>query len=186
MARIEELRNGLNATVTRRQFLTRSLALGVGGVGMLAALSACGSSSKATSTVAAVLAPTATSSTGGTTVSPTSMPSGSAVTSPSAGAGHTVQMTDALKFDPATLTVSVGDTVTWENTSSMAHTTTCDKTKASNPSDVIQPDGGDTWDSGLLNAGQSYSHTFKVAGDYQYVCLPHEVAGMIGKVTVSM
>jgi plastocyanin len=168
----------LGTRLDRRQLLKRTLALGVGGAS-LALLGACGSSSKATSTVASV-AKTPTTGAGSAT-SPTT--GGGA--SPAAGGTHTVQMTDSLKFDPAELTVKVGDTVTWDNTSSMAHTTTCDPSKALKASDVVQPDGGDTWDSGTLNAGQTYSHTFKVAGEYQYVCLPHEAAGMIGKITVT-
>lgn len=39
---------------------------------------------------------------------------------------HTVSMTNALTFSPATLTINVGDTVKWLNTSGMVHTATSD------------------------------------------------------------
>ena len=162
--------------MTRRGLLKRSLALGLSVPALGILLAACGSSaSKATSTSTGAGA-ASTTSTGGAT--------GSATVGGAKGAAHAVKMLDQLKFDPVDMTVKVGDTVTWTNTGSVPHTTTCDPSKALDKSHIKQPDGGDTWDSGLLNSGQTYSHTFKVAGDYQYVCLPHEAANMIGKITV--
>ena len=46
------------------------------------------------------------------------------------------------------------------------------------------PVGAEPFDSGNIDAGGSYSYTFNVPGTYQYVCLPHELAGMIGVVVV--
>jgi plastocyanin len=164
----------LEGSVTRRQVLKRSVALGLSVPVVGALLAACGSSDKkATNTASSAGAPTATTSAGGAAGSPAA-----------GGAAKMVDMKDDFKFDPASLTVKVGDTVTWMNAGAMPHTSTCDPSKAANKSDIKQPDGGDTWDSGMLNGGQSYSHTFKVAGDYQYVCTPHESLGMIGTITV--
>ncbi len=64
----------------------------------------------------------------------------------------------AVPFSPASLTVSVGDTVTWLNTDSMTHTVTSDT---------------GAFDSGLLSPGDRWSYTFTQAGTYAYHCTPH-------------
>lgn len=57
------------------------------------------------------------------------------------------------------LTISVGTTVTWTNDdSNMLHT-------------VTDVDG--TFDSGFLEAGESWSFTFTDPGEYEYFCQPH-------------
>jgi plastocyanin len=70
-------------------------------------------------------------------------------------------------FTPATVTINVGDTVTWRNNSQMPHTSTSND---------------DVWDSGNLAPGQSFSFTFKEAGTFGYYCAYHE--GQVGKVIV--
>ena len=95
-------------------------------------------------------------------------------------------MNDQLKFVPDQLTISVGDTVTWRVVGFVPHTSTCDPSKAMNPDEHVKlPSGAEPWDSGNLNQGQEFSHTFTVAGEYTYFCIPHEAAGMIGHITVS-
>ena len=59
-------------------------------------------------------------------------------------------------FTPQTLTVRVGQTVTWTNTGQQVHTAT------SNPGYY------NAFDSGGLGNGQSYSFTFTQAGSYGY------------------
>jgi LPXTG-motif cell wall-anchored protein len=61
-------------------------------------------------------------------------------------------------YSPATITVNVGDTVTWTNSGHQPHTAT-----ASNGS----------FDTGTLNHGQSGSHTFTTAGTFAYICSIH-------------
>ncbi len=61
-------------------------------------------------------------------------------------------------FNPATTTIHVGDTITWTNTGSQPHTAT-----ANNHS----------FDTGILNKGQSASHTFTQAGTFSYYCTVH-------------
>jgi plastocyanin len=63
-----------------------------------------------------------------------------------------------FKFTPATLTIHVGDTVTWTNNGPTDHTAT-----ASNGS----------FDTGDLKKGQSASHTFTTAGTVAYICTLH-------------
>jgi plastocyanin len=94
-------------------------------------------------------------------------------------------MTDALKFEPATLTVARGATVTWRNTSQLVHTVTDDPSKAANQADAQLPSGVEAWDSGDVNPGQTFTHTFAVPGTYKYFCQPHETAGMVGTVVVT-
>jgi plastocyanin len=105
--------------------------------------------------------------------------------SPAIAAQTTVQTTDALKFDPATLTVAKGTTVTWRNTSQIGHTVTADPSKAETASDAVLPSGVQPWDAGTLNPGSSVSHTFDVPGTYKYFCQPHEAAGMLGTIVVT-
>jgi plastocyanin len=59
-----------------------------------------------------------------------------------------------------------------------------DPAKAQKPEHSALPQGAPAWDSGLLRAGQAWTHTFDVAGDYTYFCIPHESMGMIGTITV--
>jgi plastocyanin len=70
-------------------------------------------------------------------------------------------------FSPKSITISVGDTVRWDNKSSAAegHTVT-----------------GDGLDSGTLKKGDSYSFKFKKAGTFKYDCAIHP--DMKGSVTV--
>lgn len=62
-------------------------------------------------------------------------------------------------FSPSTLTVKVGDTVTWTNMDSVGHTVTSDS--------------GSELASSTLSNGGSYSHTFTSAGTFSYHCRPH-------------
>lgn len=100
----------------------------------------------------------------------------------------TVTMTTQLRFEPATVTIRRGDTVTWVNASPIPHTTTGDPAKnpvkRTRPELAKLPPGAQGWDSGLLNQGQSFSRTFTVAGEYHYFCIPHVLSGMLGTVIV--
>ena len=92
-----------------------------------------------------------------------------------ARADQTVQVGPDLTFSPATVTVSPGETVTWQFQA--LHTTTSDSQS-----------GPETWDSGVLTSGQSFSHTFSTPGSYPYYCAIHSVPGgtmMNGVVMVS-
>jgi plastocyanin len=73
----------------------------------------------------------------------------------------------AWAFDPATITVAKGTTVTWMNMDSASHT-------------VVAT--GMTFRSGNLNNGQSFAHTFNEIGTFEYKCGIHP--GMSGKVKV--
>lgn len=84
-------------------------------------------------------------------------------------------------FDPATITVAPGDTVTWTVTASIgeAHSVTSGKQGESN--------AGSVFDSGvdaLQNDGQTYQRTFDQAGTFDYYCIVHP-AEMTGQVIVA-
>lgn len=93
-----------------------------------------------------------------------------------------------LRFDPSDLTIKVGQTVTWKNDSQMPHTATCDPAQnpiaKSHPEYIQLPAGAEPWGSEMLQPGDSYSHTFTVAGEYKYICIPHVMSGMRGTITV--
>ena len=62
-------------------------------------------------------------------------------------------------FEPTSITVSVGDTVTWTNTGSNPHTVTSDE--------------AGVWDSGTLDSGATFTFTFEEAGTVTYHCEIH-------------
>lgn len=146
----------------RRQLL-RLAGLGALSAAGVALLSACGSSGGGSGKAGGA---NPTSATGG-------------------GAAATVTMTDQLKFEPADLTIAKGTTVTWKNSGQLPHTATDDPGKAIDKAHAALPSGAQPWDSGNVNVGQSWSHTFDVPGKYAYFCIPHEAAGMIGTITVT-
>ncbi len=115
-------------------------------------------------------------------------PTATAVPAPAAPPRATmavVQMTDQFKFSPSTLTISRGTIVEWKDAGAQPHTITCDPAKAMKKSDVAYPSGAQPFDSGSIMGGQSFKHTFTVAGEYRYICVPHEMMGMIGTVIVT-
>ena len=95
-----------------------------------------------------------------------------------------VEMTDELKYVPQTLTIKVGDTVTWRNTGKTRHTVTDDPMKARKKESARLPDGVQLWDAGYISRGQSWSRKFDVPGQYTYFCIPHELAGMVATIVV--
>jgi plastocyanin len=46
------------------------------------------------------------------------------------------------------------------------------------------PEGAEPWDSKYLLPEESFSVTLTVPGVYDYYCLPHEHAGMVGRIVV--
>ncbi|TBR20647.1 MAG: hypothetical protein EPO63_09520 [Candidatus Nitrosotenuis sp.] len=75
-------------------------------------------------------------------------------------------------FNPDTVTATEGNTVTWTNTDTAAHTITSGKDATF--------DG--TFDSSLLAVGKTFSFKFESAGEYPYYCAVHP--WMTGKVIV--
>ncbi len=114
------------------------------------ALAACGSSASSATTT-------------------TGVPTTGGVTTTGGGSGNTTVNVDMVNraFDPQTVTVKVGDTVTWTNQDSLQH-------------NVVAGNG--EFKSGLFGKGGTFSFTFTAAGTYPYTCTVH--AGMNGTVIV--
>jgi len=83
------------------------------------------------------------------------------------GGGAEVKM-EGIEFNPAEVSVSKGDTVTWVNEDSVGHDVTGDSFKSGDP--------------GGLQNGDTFKFTFKKAGTFDYVCTVHP--GMDGSVVV--
>jgi plastocyanin len=88
-------------------------------------------------------------------------------------------------FDPVGLLVQPGATVRWVMDSpGNPHTTTAYHPKNAKHSLRI-PEHATPWDSGfLVTPGQHFDVTFREPGVYDYFCLPHEAAGMVGRLIV--
>ena len=69
-------------------------------------------------------------------------------------------------FQPATVTIQVGDTVTWTNLDGAAHTAT--------------DTGPQALFDGVMDNGESFSYTFTQAGTFNYFCTFHpEMTGTV-------
>ena len=64
----------------------------------------------------------------------------------------------AMKFTQERIEVAAGTTVRWTNNDQLQHSVTAN-------------DG--SWDSGLINPGGSWTHTFTQPGEYSFHCTPH-------------
>ncbi|MEF8800066.1 MAG: plastocyanin/azurin family copper-binding protein [Halolamina sp.] len=106
---------------------------------------------------------------------------------------HDVGMSPA-SFNPVEITVSVGEELVWENTSSRTHTVTAYEKGIPNEAEFFASGGYESeevarraWNESLgggIGAGDRFSHTFEAAGTYQYFCIPHEQGGMRGTIVV--
>jgi len=63
-----------------------------------------------------------------------------------------------MAFSPNRIAIAAGKTVTWTNNDQLVHT-------------ISANDG--SWDSGPIEPGKTWSHTFAAAGDYAFHCTPH-------------
>lgn len=77
-------------------------------------------------------------------------------------------------FIPNPITINAGDTVSWENDDTAAHTVTSGQPASG-------PDGN--FDSSLLMAGKSFEVAFDDSGSYDYFCMVHP--WMVGQVQVN-
>ena len=92
------------------------------------------------------------------------------------GAQTTVTLSSSFEFTPADITISVGETVEWNNTSG---------THNVNGSLATYPNNPEGFFSGIAAAAPwTFSHTFNTPGFYNYQCDPHVGLGMTGTITV--
>jgi plastocyanin len=72
-----------------------------------------------------------------------------------------------LAYQAPSMTVKVGTTIEWKNGDQVPHTVTADD---------------NSFDSGLIDGGGTWRHTFNTPGTYTYHCIPHPF--MVGTVVV--
>lgn len=88
-------------------------------------------------------------------------------------------------FEPVGLLVRPGETVRWTNKDpGNAHTSTA--YHPNNDGHPLRiPEGAEPWNSDYLLPEKSFSIVLTVPGVYDYFCVPHEHAGMLGRIVVS-
>jgi plastocyanin len=78
------------------------------------------------------------------------------------GAANVANATKAemrtMVFGPRRIEIPVGGSITWTNNDPLVHTITAD-------------DG--SWDSGPIEPGKTWTHTFTQPGEYSFHCTPH-------------
>lgn len=79
------------------------------------------------------------------------------------------------KFSPNELTVSVGDTVVWNNIQGYHNVNATQATYPLNPESFGNSPGN----------GWTFQHVFTIEGTYDYQCDPHVGLGMVGKIHVT-
>jgi plastocyanin len=77
-------------------------------------------------------------------------------------AGRGVAIRDT-SFSPATITIKVGDRITWTNRGSVPHNVTFDSFASTT----------------YMDPGTTFAHTFKTAGTFVYQCTLHSFAGKV-------
>lgn len=87
-------------------------------------------------------------------------------------------------FDPIGVLIKPGQMVRWINQNpGNSHTTT-----AYHPENFGRPlripEAANSWGSDYLLPDESFSVTFTEHGVYDYYCIPHEHAGMVGRIIV--
>jgi len=116
-----------------------------------------------TTTTAPTSGPTTTAATG-TTLAPGTTVSTTATTAGGGAGGAQVSLAN-IAISPTSVTIKVGDTVTWTNNDAFAH--------------HLVGDNGE-FDSGNMDGGATFSFTFKTAGTIAYHCSIHpEMKGTI-------
>ena len=87
-----------------------------------------------------------------------------------AGTEHLVIIDDS-SFTPEEIKIKVGDTVTWINQGLQSHTVTS-WYEQEDEDHTVHVTIGQTWDSGYIEPGGSYSKTFNTTGRYDYFSFP--------------
>jgi plastocyanin len=132
---------------------------------VIVAIAAVAMANKDTKTAAPPPAPAPTNSSNQSTNNPSPNP-----TPPSSESSteKTVSIVN-MDYSPADVTIKKGTKVTWTNNDDVAHTVTADS--------------GNAFDSGNMNKGATFSHTFDTVGTIAYHCTFH--SNMHGKITVT-
>ena len=92
-----------------------------------------------------------------------------------------------LRFEPAAVRASVGDTVRWTFESPghnvSARPDASDRVEIPNDAEPFASyDGSNHY--ATVAGGATFEHAFEVPGEYVYVCVPHVSQRMIGRIVV--
>ncbi len=87
---------------------------------------------------------------------------------------YTVETVGNTGFNPANLTITVGQTVQWVNTGGNHNVNGTTASFPNNPESF----------GNAVSSGWTFDHTFMTPGNYDYQCDPHVGFGMFGTVTV--
>lgn len=101
----------------------------------------------------------------------------------------------ANAFLPEEYEISVGETVVWGNNGSRGHTVTAYERTIPEEAEYFASGGYDDLETarqewhasggGNIPPGEIYQHTFEVPGVHNYLCIPHEPGGMVGRIIVT-
>jgi plastocyanin len=97
-----------------------------------------------------------------------------------AGDAHDVAIV-SNRFYPRLTSVAAGDTIRF-TCAEGSHTATL--YHGDNQTEQRAPEDAESWDSGTLDAGDTYETTLQEPGVYDYFCRPHQGNGMVGSVIV--
>jgi plastocyanin len=159
-------------------------------VALLALSAACGGGDEQaapatdSTTPAASGSPTVEVPQGNPTVTPTP---GATATPDAGGQVHEVQMVSTQggasgEFQPKTITVKKGDVIRWTMADGIVMHNVSFSQADSNPGGFTAPADSPF----LTQAGQTFELKIDMApGTYNYVCVPHEMTGMVGTITVT-
>lgn len=87
-------------------------------------------------------------------------------------------------YDPIGIHIQPGQTIRWTNRDAgNSHTVTAYHPELFDRPRRI-PEKAKPWDSDYLLPNESFSLTLTVEGIYDYYCVPHEQAGMVGRIVV--
>lgn len=106
-----------------------------------------------------------------------------------AGAGVQIHMQGALEgalvwFDPVGIRVEPGQEIQWVNLDAgNSHTSTAYHPANGNHA-LRMPGDATPWNSGYLLPNETFSTILNEPGVYDYFCMPHEHAGMVGRIVV--
>jgi plastocyanin len=76
----------------------------------------------------------------------------------SGGPGTNEVWIQGMAFNPSTITVAIGTTITWTNKDAVSHTVTSNS---------------GAFDSGIIGSNGTHSFTFNTAGTFSYYCAIH-------------
>lgn len=86
-------------------------------------------------------------------------------------------------FRPRGLLIQPGQAIRWVNRETgNVHTTTAYHPDNGKPRRI--PEGAAAWNSDYLLPNESFAMVFEKPGVYDYFCIPHEHAGMVGRIVV--